>query len=174
MSILAALLAIVAAILGLQATGEGVSEADGVLPEAVSVFDEGYAGVSRLDPALLEAVRRAATDASGQGVAFHVTSGWRSPHLQEHLLEDAVHTYGSREEAARWVATPATSAHVSGEAIDVGGPGATDWLARHGSAYGLCQIYANEPWHYELRPGAADQGCPRMYADATEDPRLRE
>ena len=27
--------------------------------------------------------------------------------------------------------------------------------------YGLCQIYGNEPWHYELRPDAVDHGCPR-------------
>ena len=27
-------------------------------------------------------------------------------------------------------------------------------------AYGLCQIYGNEPWHFELRPEAVEQGCP--------------
>jgi hypothetical protein len=70
------------------------------------------------------------------------------------------------------VATPATSAHVSGEAVDVGPLDATAWLTRHGAKYGLCQIYRNEPWHYELRPGAFDHGCPPMYADPTHDPRM--
>ena len=37
----------------------------------------------------------------------------------------------------------------------------------------LCQIYSNEPWHYELRPEAIDYGCPTMYADPTHDPRMQ-
>jgi uncharacterized protein YndB with AHSA1/START domain len=37
--------------------------------------------------------------------------------------------------------------------------------------YGLCQIYRNEPWHCELRRAAIDRGCPRMYADPTQDPK---
>ena len=35
-------------------------------------------------------------------------------------------------------------------------PAATAWLSEHGAAYGLCQIYGNEPWHYELRPDAGE------------------
>jgi D-alanyl-D-alanine carboxypeptidase len=62
---------------------------------------------------------------------------------------------------------------VSGDAVDIGRVDATAWLARHGAAYGLCQIYSNEPWHYELRPSAIDHGCPLMYADPTEDPRMQ-
>ena len=72
-----------------------------------------------------------------------------------------------------WVATGTTSAHVSGDAVDVGPPAATPWLSAHGAAYGLCQIYANEPWHYELRPEAIAHGCPPLYADPTQDPRAR-
>jgi hypothetical protein len=71
------------------------------------------------------------------------------------------------------VATPSTSAHVSGDAIDIGPPGAAAWLSEHGAGYGLCQIYSNEPWHYELRPDAGDHGCPPMYADPTHDPRMQ-
>ncbi len=36
------------------------------------------------------------------------------------------------------------------------------------------QIYSNEPWHYELRPEAIDHGCPPMYADPTQDPRMQQ
>jgi zinc D-Ala-D-Ala carboxypeptidase len=61
---------------------------------------------------------------------------------------------------------------VSG-AVDVGPSEATAWLSAHGTAYGLCQIYGNEPWHYEPRPLAARQGCPPMYADPTQHPRLQ-
>ena len=100
-------------------------------------------------------------DAADDGVEFVVDSGWRSPAYQEQLLREAVSKYGSEAEAARWVATPNTSAHVSGDAVDIGPSGAAAWLSEHGAAYGLCQIYGNEPWHYELRPEAVDHGCPR-------------
>ena len=82
--------------------------------------------------------------------------------------------YGSEEEAARWVATPNTSAHVSGDAVDIGRSDAMAWLSEHGAEYGLCQIFSNEPWHYERRPEAIDHGCPPMYADATHDPRTQQ
>jgi D-alanyl-D-alanine carboxypeptidase len=62
---------------------------------------------------------------------------------------------------------------VSGEAVDIGPFDAAEWLAEHGAAYGLCQIYDNEPWHYERRPDAVDDGCPPTYVDPTEDPRMQ-
>jgi hypothetical protein len=150
-----------------------LGEAGGALPDGTSVFDDGVRGVARLEPALLGALRQAATDAAGDGVAFVVDSGWRSPAYQERLLRDAVSQYGSAAEAARWVATPETSAHVSGDAVDLGPDSAAAWLSAHGAAYGLCQVYGNEPWHFELRPDAAAQGCPPMYADPTQDPRMQ-
>jgi zinc D-Ala-D-Ala carboxypeptidase len=152
---------------------DALGEAGGAVPSGTTVFDEDVPGVTNLDPALLEALRWAAADAAAAGVAPVVDSGWRSPAYQERLLHEAVWKYGSEEEAARWVATPTTSAHVSGDAVDIGPSHAAAWLSDHGAAYGLCQIYANEPWHYELRPGAAGHGCPPMYADAAHDPRLQ-
>jgi D-alanyl-D-alanine carboxypeptidase len=150
-----------------------VTEADGALPDGVSVFDDQYPGVANLDPDLLQALREAATDAAHDGFEFFVDSGWRSPEYQNQLLREAVSEYGSEEEAVRWVATADTSAHVSGDAVDIGHFDATAWLSEHGTEYGLCQIYRNEPWHYELRPQAIDRGCPRMYADPTHDPRMQ-
>ena len=143
---------------------------DGALPDGATVFDDRFPGVANLDPALLGALRLAATDA---GVEFVIDSGWRSPAYQERLFDEAVSKYGSEAEAARWVATPTTSAHVSGDAVDIGHSDATAWLSDHGAAYGLCQIYGNEPWHYELRPEASEYGCPAMYADPTHDPRMQ-
>jgi LAS superfamily LD-carboxypeptidase LdcB len=150
-----------------------LGEADGALPDGATVFDDGLAGVAKLDAALLDTLRRAATDAADDGVGFLVDSGWRSPAYQERLLREAVSQYGSQAEAARWVATPDTSAHVSGDAVDVGPPEAAAWLSEHGAGYGLCPVYGNEPWHYELRPEAAENGCPPMYADPTHDPRMQ-
>jgi zinc D-Ala-D-Ala carboxypeptidase len=152
--------------------GGALGEADGAVPDGTTVFDDGVPGVANLDPDLLGALRDAANDAAGDGVELVVDSGWRSAAYQERLLDEAVSKYGSEEEAARWVATPDTSPHVSGDAVDIGPPEGAAWLSEHGAGYGLCQIYANEPWHYELRPEAADQGCPGMYDDPTHDPRM--
>src|SRR5215207_7309940 len=153
--------------------GGALGEADGAVPDGTTVFDDEIPGVANLDPALLGALRQAATDAADDGVEFYVTSGWRSPKYQNQLLREAVSTYGSEEEAAQWVATADTSPHVAGDAVDMGPFDATAWLSEHGAKYGLCQIYSNEPWHYELRPKAIDHGCPPMYADPTHDPRMR-
>jgi hypothetical protein len=152
---------------------DALGEAGGAVPAGTTVFADHVPGVANLDPDLLGALRRAATDAAGDGIRLFVDSGWRSPAYQEQLFREAVAKYGSEAEAARWVATPNTSAHVSGNAVDIGPAGATPWLSAHGAAYGLCQIYANEPWHYERRPEAAAHGCPPMYADPTQDPRSR-
>jgi hypothetical protein len=150
-----------------------LGEADGAVPAGTTVFDDGVPAVTNLDPALLGALRRAATDAANDGVEFVVDSGWRSRDYQEQLLRDAISKYGSKAEAARWVATPETSPHVSGNAVDLGPGTTTAWLSEHGAEFGLCQIYGNEPWHYELRPEAVDHGCPPNYADPTHDPRMR-
>ena len=148
------------------------SAADGVVADGTTVFDD-VPAVDNLDPRLLRALRQAATDAAADGVAFDVNSGWRSAAYQQRLLDRAIAQYGSRAAAARWVDTPATSAHVSGDAVDLAHDAAA-WLSRHGAAFGLCQTYRNESWHYELRPEAAEDGCPRMYADPSDDPRTQQ
>ncbi|WP_127793217.1 M15 family metallopeptidase [Agromyces sp. LHK192] len=155
------------------ASGSGSNgDDDGRVPDGTTVFDDG-AALANLDPDLLDAVRRAATDAAADGVSFVVNSGWRSAEYQGRLLDEAIAEYGSSDEAARWVATAETSPHVHGDAIDLGPWEALDWLAQHGDDYGLCQVYANEPWHYELRPDAVGNGCPAQYPDPTHDPRMQ-
>lgn len=151
-----------------------VGVADGEVPAGVTVFDDQFPAVTRLDPVFLHALRQAATVARGDGVRFEVTSGWRSEKYQQQLFDQAISTYGSPTKASRWVAHPGTSVHESGRAVDISSDGAAEWLARHGADYGLCQIYANEPWHYELRPDAIDSGCPATYADPTHDPRVQQ
>jgi len=156
------------------ALDERAGAAAGVVPDGVTVFDDEFPAVAELDPALLGALRRAAADADGDGVTFFVNSGWRSRAYQNQLLREAVAKYGSEAKAARWVATADTSPHVSGNAVDIGHSDATAWLSDHGADYGLCQIYRNEPWHFELRPEAIREGCPPRYADPTHDPRMQQ
>lgn len=149
---------------------------DGAIAEGeeVSVFDDNHPAISNLNPDLLAAVRAAAKDASAQaGYETVVASGWRSTEYQRQLFENAVRDAGSVEEAAKWVATAETSSHVFGEAVDLGPTDVMYWVQQHGARYGLCQTYANEVWHYELRREAVTDGCPEPYADPSEDPRLQ-
>ncbi|GAA2113758.1 M15 family metallopeptidase [Nocardioides bigeumensis] len=144
-----------------------IDEDDGVIGgTVVTAYDE-VPAVTRLDGQLRRALRRAASAAARDGIELRVNSGWRSRAYQAQLFRDAVTTYGSEAEAARWVATADTSSHVTGDAVDVGPYAASEWLARQGAAYGLCQTFGNEPWHFELRPGAVDDGCPPPVTDAT-------
>ena len=149
-------------------------DANGHLPDGATAFDDALPAIANLDPRLLGALRRASLDAEEDGVEIVVNSGWRSPEYQEQLLRQAISEHGSRAAAARWVAPPERSAHVSGDAVDLGPKEATAWLSEHGADYGLCRTYRNEPWHFELRLDAVHEGCPPMYADPTHDPRVQQ
>ncbi len=144
--------------------------ASGDLPAGTSVFATGLQGIDGLDPDLLAALRAAASDS---GIEFTITSGWRTQHDQQELLAEAIVEYGTEAEAARWVATPETSVHVRGEAVDLGPWEATEWLAEVGARYGLCRLYDNEPWHFELVASAPTSGCPALLPDPSHDPRLQ-
>ncbi|MFE6050494.1 M15 family metallopeptidase [Kitasatospora sp. NPDC056446] len=160
------------AVLRTLAAGAGVATAtgagdDGEIPDGtkLSPFDTEAPAVRNLDAPLLAALRQAAGDAQAQGIAMTVTSGWRSKAYQQRLLDRAVTRYGSLEAARRFVNTPDKSAHVTGKAVDVGATDADYWLIQHGARYGLCQVYTNEIWHFELRtePGGT---CPAQLPDA--------
>ena len=144
-----------------------LSSRDGYVPvdASLSLFSDEPA-VARLDPALLEALRQAASHARADGVTLRVNGGWRSARYQRELLRRAVKTYGSIEVARQYVKPPAESSHVTGEAVDVGPTEADSWLSQYGSEYGLCRIYANEPWHFELATGPGGT-CPALISNAT-------
>jgi hypothetical protein len=65
-----------------------LGEADGAVPHGVTVSDDDIPAVANLDPALLEALRQAATDAADDRVEFVVNNGWRSREYQEQLLDE--------------------------------------------------------------------------------------
>lgn len=163
MRILAAAGLALTAIGGSLLTGPVVAHAD---IQALSPFDVTNPAVGNLEPALLAAVQQAAGAAAADGVTMTITSGWRSPEFQQQLLDDAVDTYGSFAAARQFVQTPEHSHHVTGRAVDIGGPAADYWLIANGSRFGLCQTYANELWHFEL---ATDPGgvCPPPLPDAS-------
>lgn len=133
--------------------------------DAASPFDVSDPTVGRLDPALLTAIQQAATAAAAEGIPMTITSGWRSREFQQQLLDDAIHTYGSYSAARQYVQTPQQSKHVSGQAVDIGGKSADTWLIANGKRFGLCQIYANELWHFELATDAQGD-CPPLLPNA--------
>ena len=139
----------------------------GYLPDGqtISPFDVTNPVTAWLDPALLTAIQNAARGAEADGVDVQITSGWRTKGFQQRLFDDAVRTYGNVGTAQQFVASPDTSRHVVGKAVDVGPVAADTWLIRNGSRFGLCQIYANEIWHFEL---AADKdgNCPQLRPNA--------
>ena len=103
--------------------------------------------------------------ASAEGIDIRINSGWRSKGFQQRLFDDGVRTYGSVEKAKEFVASPETSNHVKGKAVDIAPVEADKWLIRNGPQFGLCQIYANEIWHFEL--AVDDQGrCPPLKPNA--------
>jgi zinc D-Ala-D-Ala carboxypeptidase len=133
--------------------------------QPLSPFDVSNPALAQLDPALLKAVQDAANAAKAQGVDLRITSGWRSKGFQQRLFDDAVAKYGSADIARQFVASPDVSKHVVGQAVDVAPVDADKWLIRTGAQFGLCQIYANELWHFEL---AVDQqgNCPPLRPNA--------
>ncbi|WP_319456161.1 MULTISPECIES: M15 family metallopeptidase [unclassified Mycobacterium] len=147
--------------------GGAIDTWNGWLPDGrtFSPFDITIAPVARLDPLLLKAIQDATDAAHAQGVDMTLTSGWRSKGFQQRLFDDAVRQYGSVAVAQQFVASPEASKHVTGEAVDITGTGASEWLIRNGAQFGLCQIYANENWHFEL---AVDQDgrCPPLRPNA--------
>jgi D-alanyl-D-alanine dipeptidase len=142
--------------------GDGSAPLDG---RTLTAFDVQYDAVGRLAPPLLTAIQNAATAAAANGITMTITSGWRSPEFQQRLLDQAVQTYGSYAAARQYVQTPESSKHVAGEAVDVGGQGADQWLIANGSRFGLCRIYANELWHFEMATDAEGR-CPALLPNA--------
>ena len=131
----------------------------------IDPFADDLPAIARLEPNLRTAMQDAARDAIADGVVFVVTSGWRSERYQQSLLDAAIVRYGSEEAAGEFVSSPEASKHVTGEAVDIGRTDANSWLSQHGTDYGLCQIYANEMWHFELAtvPGGV---CPEQLSHA--------
>ncbi|MGV0836390.1 M15 family metallopeptidase [Mycolicibacterium thermoresistibile] len=166
--LLAAVIGFASAPAGAQPVpSDPVGTADGGIPPGVTLspYAIAHPAVAGLDARLRRAVQDAAAVAAAEGIELRLTSGWRSAALQQRMLDDAVINYGGVDAARRWVALPQVSRHVTGGAVDIGPPAAAQWLAQHGARFGLCRVYANEMWHFEL---TADEfgTCPPLLPDA--------
>lgn len=134
--------------------------------ESIPATDLDHPAIVRLDPELQQALSDATDAARADGIELRVTSGWRSRKHQQRLFDEAIERYRDVHEARRMVAEPNRSAHVHGEAVDIGPTDAAYWMQQHGARFGLCQTFANEVWHYERRvePGGT---CPQPASDAS-------
>jgi len=107
---------------------------------------------------LADGARAAFTAARADALLRHgqligLTSGYRSPAVQQRMFDEQVRRSGSPASARTRVLPPAESPHVRGIALDVRPYDGARWLERHGAAYGLHRRYDNEWWHFEYHPG---------------------
>ena len=146
-----------------------LGQSDGYVPEGSTVkLTDDVPAITRLDGQLKDALTKAAASAASKHITFTFTDAWRSARYQQFLFNKAVITYGSAAEATKWAKPANKSMHVEGKAVDIATADAMDWLTRFGAPFGLCQIYANEIWHYEYRADAAAAGtCPPQLADGS-------
>ncbi|WOC13536.1 D-alanyl-D-alanine carboxypeptidase family protein [Gordonia sp. MP11Mi] len=150
----------------LASTPSASGDVDGYIPDSdpISPFAD-VPAIQKLDDGLRTAVRSATRRAQREGVDVRITSGWRSVALQDRLRQQTIEEKGE-EYAATHVKPSTESEHIHGRAVDIGPTDAADWMSRRGAEFGLCQVYSNELWHYELI--AKDGACPPMRADSTE------
>lgn len=111
--------------------------------------------------------------ARAQGVYPVLVSGYRTAEVQQQLMDEKIATFinegfssdKAMKKAKEWVATPGTSEHQLGLAIDINADGINssgddvyEWLANNAHTYGfICRYPDNkakitginyEPWHY--------------------------
>lgn len=102
-------------------------------------------------PDTAAAFDRMAAAASSAGIVLSVTSAYRSDAEQARLF--AAHP------DPKWVAPPGRSLHRMGTELDLGPPGAYEWLARNAPRFGFTKRYAWEPWHFGFVGGSGAAGA---------------
>jgi hypothetical protein len=70
---------------------------EGFIPDGASLspFDTGHPAIANLEPELLDAVQRAASDARHDGTEVRISNRWRSASYHQYLIDLAVEEFGS-------------------------------------------------------------------------------
>lgn len=122
---------------------------NGEIPEADLV---GIGGGFRLVAPAAQAYQGLASALRAAGLAFTVTSAYRSREEQEAMVE----RYGLLEDGGR-AAPVGESEHGLGIAVDLRmGFDVVEWLREHAADHGFAETISGEPWHWAyVGPGAA-------------------
>ena len=126
------------------------------------------------------AFKKMVSKARKEKVQLVLISAFRSVKYQEYLFNRAAKKYGSKKEAARYVAPPGCSEHHTGCAVDIGDaddPGANlsvrfekteafKWLKKNAGKYGFTlsfprdnsQGVSYEPWHWRFKGSIQKSG----------------
>lgn len=120
-----------------------------------------------VDPELDSRIKKAQQAAGKAGYRLTVITSYRSWDQQLSMFREGVVKHGSIAEARKVVLPPWESMHVRGLAVDFSERKGAAWLTKTNGAYGLCQRYANEWWHFEML-GDVGQPCPPLEPDASE------
>lgn len=109
-------------------------------------------GQHRLWAPAAEAFTAMRAAAAADGVSLSVTDSYRSYEQQVALAQEKGLTQNGG-----WAATPGTSEHGWGLAVDVDvDTRGLDWLKANGATYGWVMRMTREPWHWEFAgPSAA-------------------
>ena len=162
-------------------SGKGGSEWKFLLVNRWNPIPEGYVpeltelwNGESVDSRIYSDLQEMFDDAREEGLEPYVNAGYRTNEVQQSLMDQEVEDYISqgyskaeaREMAEQWVATPGTSEHQMGLAVDIsmddnGSRSAVDvwqWLMENSYKYGFILRYpedkteitgiAYEPWHY--------------------------
>ncbi|WP_084541227.1 hypothetical protein [Nocardioides alkalitolerans] len=122
-------------------------------------MDADIPALTGLEPDPYDALRAAEVDTAADGVEIGSPAGGAvAPTSNASSTGLWRGTAAGRRSSAGWP-PPRDSAHVTGDAVDIGPTDAAYWMSRYGAAHGLCQTFAHEIWHYELR-GTSDGTCP--------------
>lgn len=123
--------------------------------------DPGATDPSKLVGGARTAYQQAKQAMAAEGITMTLTSGKRSYEHQRDLFEKEVREKGSTAAARMRVLPPDESSHVDGNAIDIN-VAAQPWMKSKGRQFGWCQIYANEPWHFEYQASYKTGSCPAL------------
>lgn len=134
--------------------------ANGRIPESELMAVKVGNATHRFEPTAGSAFQQMVAAAAKDGVTIRLTDSYRTYDQQVHLRNTKGHKVAT--------ATPGTSIHGWGRAIDVAGDAARKWIQQNGARFGwIWPEWAQrqgtksfEPWHFEFRGGGSKPAQP--------------